>query len=58
MKEAIEKADALIESFDFEMNKRGKIQYRTDETTKKSKAVTSLQRAKEFAREMEKLLVS
>ena len=52
------KADALIESFDFEMGKRGRIQYRTDETAKKSKAMTSLQRAKEFAREMEKLLVN
>jgi uncharacterized protein (UPF0332 family) len=52
------KADALIESFDLEKDKRGRIQYRTDETVKKSKAITSLQRAKEFAREMEKLLVS
>ena len=50
------KADALIESFDFERNKRGLIQYRTLEIEKKSKAKTSLQRAKEFTREMEKLL--
>ncbi|MEK6904797.1 MAG: hypothetical protein AABX24_00165 [Nanoarchaeota archaeon] len=50
------KADALIESFDFERNKRGLIQYQTLEIEKKSKAKTSLQRAKEFTREMEKLL--
>lgn len=51
------KADALIESFDFERNKRSLIQYRTIEIEKQSKAKTSLQRAKEFTREMEKLLV-
>ena len=50
------KADALIESFDFERNKRGLIQYQTLEIEKKSKAKTSLQRAKELTREMEKLL--
>lgn len=51
------KADALIESFDFERNKRSLIQYRTIEIEKQSKAKTSLQRAKEFSREMEKLLL-
>ncbi len=51
------KADDLIESFEFERNKRSLIQYRTIEIEKQSKAKTSLQRAKEFAREMEKLLV-
>lgn len=50
------KADALIESFDFERNKRSLIQYKTLEIEKQSKAKTSLQRAKEFTREMEKLL--
>ena len=50
------KADALIESFDFERNKRSLIQYKTIEIEKQSKAKTSLQRAKEFTREMEKLL--
>jgi len=50
------KADSLIESFEFERNKRGLIQYRTVEIEKHSKAKTSLQRAKEFAKEMEKLL--
>ena len=50
------KADSLIESFDFERNKRSLIQYRTIEIEKQSKAKTSLQRAKEFTREIEKLL--
>jgi len=50
------KADALIESFDFERNKRSLIQYQTKEIEKQSKAKTSLQRAKEFTRELEKLL--
>ena len=51
------KADALIESFDFERNKRSLIQYRTIEIEKQSKAKTSLQRAKEFAQEMDKLII-
>jgi len=51
------KADSLIESFEFERNKRGLIQYKTMEVEKRSKAATSLQRAKEFTLEMEKLLV-
>ena len=52
------KADSLIESFDFERDKRSRIQYKTLDTDKKAKANTSLQRAKEFAKEMEKLLLS
>ncbi len=51
------KADALIESFEFERNKRSLIQYHTIEIEKRSKAKTSLQRAKEFAKEMDKLLI-
>jgi uncharacterized protein (UPF0332 family) len=52
------KADALIESFEFERNKRMFIQYQTIKTEKQSKAKTSLERAKEFAKEMERLLIS
>ena len=52
------KADAIVESFDFERTKRNFIQYRTLEIQKKSKAKTSLQRAKEFALEIGKLLIS
>ena len=51
------KADSLIESFEFERNKRSLIQYKTIEIEKHSKAKTSLQRAKEFAKEMKKLLI-
>lgn len=51
------KADSLIESFDSERVKRGRIQYQTIEIDKKSKAKTSLQRAKEFTKEMEKILL-
>lgn len=51
------KADSLIESFEFERHKRSLIQYKTIEFKKQSKAKTSLERAKEFTREMEKLLI-
>ena len=51
------KADDIIESFEFERNKRSLIQYNTIELDKQSKARTSLQRAKEFTYEMEKLLI-
>ena len=51
------KSDEIIESFEFEKNKRSFIQYKTIETEKHSKAITSLQRAKEFTKEMEKLLI-
>ncbi|MBS3163723.1 hypothetical protein J4427_03500 [Candidatus Woesearchaeota archaeon] len=50
------KADSLIESFEYERGKRGRIQYETLDIEKHSKANTSLERAKEFTREMEKLL--
>lgn len=52
------KADSLIESFEFERNKRSLIQYKTIDIEKQSKAKTSLQRAKEFTKEMEKLLAT
>jgi uncharacterized protein (UPF0332 family) len=50
------RADEIIESFELERKKRGLIQYRTMEAEKRSKAKTSLERAREFNREMEKLL--
>ncbi len=52
------KSDEIIESFEFEKNKRSFIQYKTIETEKHSKALTSLKRAKEFTKEMEKLLIA
>jgi len=51
------KAEGIIENFDFERRKRSLIQYQTKEIEKFSKSKTSLNRAKEFIAEMEKLLL-
>ncbi|MFH1650173.1 MAG: hypothetical protein ABIA93_06490 [Candidatus Woesearchaeota archaeon] len=51
------KADEIIESFDYERIKRSRIQYQTLEQDKQTKAATSLKRAKEFSKEMDKLLL-
>ena len=51
-----QKTDNLLKTLDFEREKRSKFQYQMDEQAKKSKAQTSLQRAKEFIFEMKKLL--
>ena len=50
------KAEGLLEDFDFERKKRGFIQYQTKEVEKASKAETSLKRAKQFLFEMNALL--
>lgn len=50
------KTDSLLQSFDFEREKRSRFQYRMDEQAKKAKALTSLERAKEFVFEMKRLL--
>lgn len=50
------KADSLLESLDFERDKRSKFQYQMDERVKKSKSLTSLERAKQFVFELKKLL--
>lgn len=50
------KAETIIENFEFERNKRSTIQYQTGEPEKASKAETSLKRAKEFVTEMKKLI--
>ena len=50
------KADELIESFNFERIKRSRFQYSMTETSVRSRAQTSLERAKRFIFEMEKLL--
>ncbi len=49
------KADTLIDEFDKERTKRGALQYETTFIEKHSKAITSLNRAKNFIFEMEKL---
>ena len=50
------KTDDLLQSFEFEREKRSKFQYQMDEQIKKTKALTSLERAKQFIFEMKKLL--
>ena len=50
------KADSLLQSFDFEREKRSQFQYQMDEQIKKGKALTSLDRAKQFVFELKKLL--
>lgn len=50
------KADSLIKTFDLEREKRSQVQYETKEFELHSKAKTSLDRAKEFMFEIEKLL--
>ena len=50
------RADELIESFDVERRKRSRLQYEMTESVKRAKAKTSLERAKRFVFEMEKVL--
>ncbi len=50
------KTNEIIESFDFERDKRSRFQYEMTDTIKRSKAETSLERAKRFVFEMKKLL--
>lgn len=50
------KADALLENFDMERRKRSEVQYEMREAELHGKARTSLERAKDFLLEMEKLL--
>ena len=50
------RSDELMEFFDDERKKRGRIQYNTSEQAKRSKAQTSIERAEKFIFELEKLL--
>src|SRR3989338_6698456 len=51
-----QRADVLLKSLYEEREKRSKFQYQMDEQAKRGKAITSLERAKEFVFEMKKLL--
>ena len=51
------KSDELVQNFDYERNKRNKIQYQTTNLDIYNNAKTSLIRAKEFLFEIEKLLI-
>src|SRR3989344_5887046 len=53
---ASSKAEDIIKSYDFEMDKRSRFQYQMSEEVKEQKAKTSLERAKEFIFEMKKML--
>jgi len=57
MEIANSKAESIVESYSFELNKRSRFQYNMLEETKKNKAETSVKRAKEFILEMKKLLI-
>ena len=50
------KAEGIVESYSFELEKRSRFQYNMLEETKEEKAKTSLKRATEFVFEMKKLL--
>lgn len=52
------KAEAVIESYSLELEKRSRFQYNMLEQTKENKAHTSLKRASEFVFELKKLLKS
>lgn len=54
--DALELSDNLLDNFDRERGKRSSIQYTTTEEVKRTKAQTSLERAKEFSKEMKRLL--
>ena len=56
--EALEltKTDEIIQSFEYELEKRSFFQYESTEEIRSAKAKTSLERAKKFVFEMQKLL--
>lgn len=52
----MQKAVDLIQNFDWERDKRGRLQYKTTTSIKENIAKTSLERAKNFLYEMEKVI--
>ncbi len=54
--EALVLSDNLLKNYDLERIKRATFQYETTEEIKKAKAETSLARAEEFSKEIEKML--
>lgn len=55
--EALSLSDNLLQNYDYEMGKRSMFQYESTEEIKTAKAKTSLDRAEEFAKEIEKILL-
>ena len=54
--EALTLSDNLLQNYDFEREKRSIFQYESTEEIKTAKAKTSLERAEEFGKEIEKML--
>jgi uncharacterized protein (UPF0332 family) len=54
--EAMELSDNLLQNYDLELSKRSTFQYESTEEIKKAKAKTSIERAEEFSKEVEKIL--
>ena len=52
----IQRTDTLLKNLDYEREKRSRFQYQMDEQIKRTKALTSITRAKEFVFEIKKLL--
>jgi len=50
------KVDSLLVSLDYEREKRSRFQYQMDDKAKKNKAITSLERAKQFVFELKNLV--
>ena len=55
--EALAISDNFLQNYDFERVKRSVFQYESTEEVKAAKAKTSLDRAEEFSKEIEKLLL-
>lgn len=56
IEEALALSDNLLQNYDYERVKRSVFQYETTEEIKRAKAETSLARAEEFSKEIEKIL--
>ncbi len=54
--EALAISDSMMENFEYERTKRSRFQYETTQEIKHAKARTSLERAKLFSLELEKIL--
>jgi uncharacterized protein (UPF0332 family) len=50
------KVDSILKSYEYERSKRSRFQYEMSEDIKKSKSITSLERAKLFVFEMKKMI--
>ncbi len=56
--EALILSDNILQNYDFEMTKRSIFQYESTEEIKTAKAKTSLERAEQFSKEIEKVILN